>query len=531
MRKTRIWIAGYCLLVICALGIVAKFVVKIDPYFHYHKPLLDVYKYSISNQRSQNNGITKHFDYDALITGTSMTENFKTSELDDLFDVHSIKVSYSGGSYKEINDNLICALEYNPELKIIVRGLDMYDFIAGKDRMRNDMGKYPTYLYDNNPFNDVQYLFNRSVVFDWVYPMVTENDKEGFVPGITSFDAYSNWMAGRKFGFKTVCPNGINVQEPGTPVHLTEKEKEIILANIRQNVTSLAAAYPDVTFYYFFPPYSAYWWQGLAADGTIYRQVEAEQVAIEEIMQYSNIKLYSFNNRTDITTDFNHYKDSVHYASWINSLILRWMHDGQYCLTYDNYQDYLTQELMFYTSFDYGQLAGQVDYENDYYAAALTCKERKGMEPLVYTEEMLQRGELSSATIVSDQYNGTAGIECRGAIQRDYQNDVSIGNYLIHSEYVGCKLSVNDIKDYDYLLFYGKKSANHGQPYVALYDTNDNELAHFYLHYNNIDNEWHQYLMDISKLSGEVTIIFNGGYIDYTGSPESLYTFSNITLY
>ena len=51
------------------------------------------------------NSKAKHFDYDAIITGTSMTENFLSSEFDSLFGVNSVKTTFSGASYKEINQN------------------------------------------------------------------------------------------------------------------------------------------------------------------------------------------------------------------------------------------------------------------------------------------------------------------------------------------------------------------------------------------------------------------------------------------
>ena len=395
--------------------------------------------------------------------------------------------------------------------------------------MRSDLGEYPTYLYDENPFTDVKYLFNRQVVFDYVYSMTKNNDAEEFVPGITSFDQYSNWMAGYTFGTSSVCPNGIDSLGRGEAIHLTEEEREIILGNIRQNVISLAKEYPDVTFYLFFPPYSAVWWQSLTADGTIYREIEARTLAVEEILQYSNIKIYSFNNRIDLTADLNNYKDDSHYGSWINSLILRWMRDDSYLLTWNNYQEYLQEEFSLYTSYDYTQMTGQIDYENDYYAEALMCKELKGIEPLEFTEEQLRGCELNSASIVPNQYDGAVGIECRGSIQREFE--IPISDYLIHSEYIGCKIVVEDIKDYSYLSFYGKKSADHGQPYILLHDLNGNELASLSRHYSSIDSEWHHYLLDVSDLVGEVTIIFNGGYIDHTGSPESTFTFSGITLY
>lgn len=82
-------------MVLSALGIIGAWVYHIDPFFHYHKPYTNGYYYTLNNQRSQNNGICKHFDYNALITGTSMTENFMTSEMDAIFGTNSVKVPFS----------------------------------------------------------------------------------------------------------------------------------------------------------------------------------------------------------------------------------------------------------------------------------------------------------------------------------------------------------------------------------------------------------------------------------------------------
>lgn len=519
------------MLVAGALTVAGMLVIKVDPFFHYHKPNTEVYFYSLDNERSQNNGISRNFYYDALITGSSMTENFKTSELDDIFGTNAIKVSYSGGTYKEINDNLVKALANNANLKIIVRGLDMNKFIEDKDAMREDLGEYPGYLYDENIFNDVKYIFNRDVLFGRVYPMVLANDNEGFEPGITSFDVYSNWMEGFSFGAKIVCQNSIEDQSVGEPVYLTDVEREIILGTIRQNVTSLAEQYPEVTFYYFFTPYSAVWWQELVNDGRIYRQIEAEKLVIEEILKFDNIKLYSFNNETYITTDLNNYKDTTHYGSWINSLMLHYMYNEVCLLTYDNYEDYLKEEFTFYISFDYGKLSSQLDYGNDYFAEATLNEKINGVAPIIFSEEMLLQGELHSASVVLNQHGGSAGIECAGSLQREPGNEISMSDYMFFTEYVGCKIIIDDISDYKCLGFYGMKNQDHGQPSVYIYNRDNEVVAGLTDNYQNLDNEWHHYSVNVSELSGRVTIIFNGGYSDNTGSPYSLYTFSDITLY
>ena len=529
--KSKIWIAGYFILVAGALGIAGGWVVKVDPFFHYHKPNTAKYFYTLDNQRNLNDGIIKHFDYDALITGTSMTENFRTTEMNSVFGVNSIKVPFAGGTYKEINDNLAKALACNPGLTTVVRGLDMEYFFDHKDRIRDDLGEYPTYLYDDNIFNDIEYVFNRDIIFRRVYSMLKENDMPGFVPGVSSFDNYSYWMGGYSFGGNTVRSFQTVFEEPGTPVHMTEEERQTIHENIEQNVVSLAREYPDTTFYYFFTPYSAAWWEARVADGTIYKQIEAEEYIIEQILECENIKLYSFNNRTDITTDLNNYKDLTHYGVWINSLILKWMQDGQYILTKENYADYLAQELSFYTSYDYSLLQGQTDYENDYFAEALLRKELAGTEPLVLLPGKPDGYELENAEIVEDQSGNVLEVNCQGNLQRTPDSAVAASDYLINSGYAGIKMTIEEIAPYKYLVFYGEKNRDHGQPGVFVYNENNEAVAELTVMYYQIDEEEHQYMLDVSRLTGRVTVIFNGAYTDTNGSKDSSYTFRDVTLY
>lgn len=491
--NSKLWILMYFVLVIGALDVAAMQVIRIDPFFHYHRPNTESYYYILDNERSQNNGITRRFDYDALITGTSMAENFKTSEMDEIFGTNSIKVCYSGGRYKEINDNLIIALKYNPKLKTIVRSLDMSYIMFDKDTMFSDSEEYPAYLYDDNILNDVNYIFNRNVIFDRVYAMMLANDLSDFKGGITSFDSYSSWMRrweGR-FGINMVSPERIAIQSPGEPIHLTDEERNMVMGTVRQNITSLAEEYPDVSFYYFFPPYSAVWWKYIVDNGTIYKQIEAEEIAIEQILAHDNIKLFSFNNLTGITTDINNYKDTEHYGDWINSLMLRYMYDGKCRLTYDNYKEYLDHELNYYLTFDYNSLNGQVDYENDYYAGALLNQTINGISPL----------EISAEACIAS------------------------------SEYVGYEISVADISDYQYLVFYGQKNKDDGQASVCIYDVNDVKASEYTIDYQKIDNEKHQYMIDVTDLSGSVRIIFCDEYADNTDTADSVYTFSDVTLY
>ena len=529
--KAKAWLIGWLVLVSILLTVIGGTVYKIDPYFHFHKPDTNQYYYKIDDQRNQNDGISKHFEYNALITGTSMIENFKTTEFDEIFGVDSIKVPYSGGTYKEINDNIQVALENNPNLKTIVRCLDYGKIMDDKDAMRTDMGTYPTYLYDNNPFNDVKYLFIKDVIFNRSYRMILDNNEEGFDPGITSFDDYSRWQYSYTFGTNTVIPDGISIAEPSEIHVLTDEYKERIRGNIVQNVTSLADEYPEVEFYYFFSPYSVVWWNELIGKGDFYRWIDAEKYAIELILGHDNIHLYSFNNCTDITTDLNNYKDASHYGQWINSLMLRWIKDGKYLLNESNYLDYIEEEKKIYSSFDYLSLDRQSDYENDFYAAALWNKEFKGVTPINILDNSSFQIDLSGAEVVGEQFEGKQGIRCVGSLQRDPDDEICVEEYLLNKQYIGAKINISDLNDRDYLVFYGQKISDNGQPTVYVYDGEGNKIADVAKAYQDIDYEWHQYVIDLSKVEGNIVIVFNGGYLDNTGSEDSNYIFSNIQLY
>ncbi len=355
MIKTgKKWMITMLIVLFALLIAIASIIIVVDPYFHYHKPLSGLY-YTLDNERSQNDGIIRHFDYDAIVTGTSMAQNYKTSEVDEIFDVNSIKVTFAGGSYNEINDNLETALECNSDIKMVIRPLDYAYLMDDADRVREDLGTYPSYLYDNNPFNDVSYFFNKEILFEICLPMIEDAiaGKEG---GITSFDDYSNWMEGTEFGADVVLGDRTEFAQPTTKEPYVDELREATYANITENVISLAQEYPDVDFYYYMTPYSIAWWGGLYEDGTLYRWIAAEQYAIELMLECDNIHLYSFNTEYELTTNLDNYSDECHHGDWVNSQILAWLYSGTDLLTKDNYLDYIADETNFYSTYDYDSL-------------------------------------------------------------------------------------------------------------------------------------------------------------------------------
>lgn len=351
-NRSAKWVTGLLILFVLALMVLGGFTAFIDPYFHYHSPLSFV-KYELRNERYQNNGIVKHLDYDAIITGSSMTQCFRPSELQELFGVNAVKVPYSGGSYKEVNDNLIIALRYHPDIKMIVRGLDANRFFDDKDRM--DYTDYPEYLYDDSIWNDAYYLFNKSILITAVQNL------HGYLATKStamSFDDYVNWDDYETYGRAAIDSSYHRdaVERADEMLPITQEEYERMDRNIEQNITRLAQEYSETEFYIYFTPYSIFYFDYWNLEGKLERQLLAERYFIEKLLPYENIHVFSFFTEYDVICDADNYKDVAHHRGALNSQILRWMKEGTHELTYDNYEEYCQEEWDFYTNYDYDSL-------------------------------------------------------------------------------------------------------------------------------------------------------------------------------
>ena len=318
----------------------------VDPYFHFHKPF-SFLSYRLYEERYTNDGISRHFEYDTIITGTSMAQNFKPSEADEIFVVKSVKETFSGAGFRELSQNLERALKRNDNLKTVIWSVDFNALIRDKDF--DIYSGYPEYLYDDNPFNDTNYIFNKTVWYEGILPnlVMTVRGQES-----TTLDEYSAWD--KELGYEQVMSGYDRWEERAKMIPgLSEEEKEMVAENIRQNFVELVNKYPDTTFYLFYTPYSICWWDYMNQEGLMRQQFDAERIATELLLQCPNVKLYNFNDKYDIITDFDNYRDREHYGAHINSQILRWLADGEGLVTADNYMELFEKEQEFYLNYDY----------------------------------------------------------------------------------------------------------------------------------------------------------------------------------
>lgn len=357
--RSKIWLAGFFILVLTGLIAVGGLNAYVDPFFHYYKPLSHLY-YKLNAERYQNDGIVRHFDYDAVIVGSSMVDTYRTTRMNELFDCNAIKIPLSAGSFYETNYYLVKAVSTH-KVKVVVRSLEFQMIIQEPDMLRDDLGyvSYPFYLYNDNPFDDVEYLLNKDVFFDRVLVMLDEY-KKGTEGGITPFDRYANYMFYPSSEFsKEACLNGrTSFEEPSEVAELSEEDRTLITENVTKNLTDVANEHPEIDFYYFIPPWSVVHWGEEYESGTLIRTLEAEKQMVRMLLACENIHLFSFNMWTDVTEDLDLYKDPVHCAGKVHSQILRKMHaeDPEFRLTRENYEEFLDREMEYYLNYDYNSI-------------------------------------------------------------------------------------------------------------------------------------------------------------------------------
>lgn len=346
--KEKKWFFRTIVYLMTCLILAILLVIIVDPYFHFHAPIEGM-SYRLYEERYINDGIARNFEYDAIITGTSMTQNFKVSKFNELFDGNAIKIPFSGAGYQEISQNLQRAFGYHEDINCVLWCLDGTLLIEKADYQSYD--GYPDYLYDNNVFNDVSYVLNKEILYHGVLKNIVMT-----LAGepSTSFDEYSAWD--NELGSEAVFERYERKEEVIADSGLNNKESVRVEENIRINICEVIEAHPDTTFYIFFPPYSIVYWDNLYREGRISAQIEAETIAAELLLQYPNVELYCFYENMDLIADLDNYKDTIHYSAEINSQILEWINGGEYRITTENLKEHEAHKKELYLNFDYDSL-------------------------------------------------------------------------------------------------------------------------------------------------------------------------------
>lgn len=314
-------------LLIGALSLIVASVVLIDPFEVYHKATAFIPPIESGTQSYSNAGIAKSYDYDSIIIGSSMTENFLPSQLDSALGGRFVKLCVNGGTpfnHKQMMDMAFASRD----IKTVFYGLDVDALSFFYTTPKAEM---PTYLYDDNLFNDVQYWFNQSVLLKYIPKCLKTLGQTD--PG--QRDAMYSWGADFAYGADAVLRGAQFVTEEVAQAPLEEHPalSQQSMLNIEHNFIPYVEAHPDTQFVFFFPPYSLMQWYTFYTRGQLHYNLMQKQAACERLIAYDNVRIYDFQANLDWILNLDHYVDHEHYGAHINEAMVSLIAQDQYRIT------------------------------------------------------------------------------------------------------------------------------------------------------------------------------------------------------
>lgn len=348
--KSKTFIISAISLALAALVVIGGINILIDPLFLYHKPLFGL-EPVITNERYQNAGIARNFDFDNVIIGNSMSQNFKPSDFEKCFDGTSVKLT-AAGSYAIDWVYLLEILKNRDEPpKNIVMNFDGGILESSSTEATHYL---PTFLYDNNPLNDVNYLLNFSILREYTFKSVKAN----YNNNIPETDTLFVWDDGVTRGKKFVL---MDYERPNLVYDSPDINSALKLA--KENINLLIPYFEsmkETEFTLFFSPFSIVYWDKqirlnkLDLLQTVYTEI------FEILIQYENVHLlfWTDKNMMDIITNLDYYKDANHYVSEVSLEIVDRIRMQNGKLTPNNYLYEINKFFDYIRNYDYEQIFG-----------------------------------------------------------------------------------------------------------------------------------------------------------------------------
>ncbi|MCQ2497524.1 MAG: hypothetical protein MJ133_00930 [Lachnospiraceae bacterium] len=357
-------------------------VVVIDPFMHFHGPLAGL-EYPLKDERYINDGIQRHYDYSVMITGTSMSQNMRPSLWEDLTGDKAIKTCYSSASFYELSQSMERAIAYNSGLKVIISSLDPSMMATDPEEVSYE--GIPTYLYDDNVFNDVNYIFNKDVLLKCL--AVINYTRAG--NKTTDLDTYGRYDIYHSFGKESILQTftraekidvELDESQPVTAENQSAEDQPVTAenrpveeqlettenrlktsesmldkatTNLEENYLSLIRKNPEVNFKFFIPAYSVYYWDNLSRKGLIDDTIEVEKYVVSELLKEQNVEVYVFDDLTEITNNPDRYMDMLHYDGEMADYILESVADGRHKIELGTAEQYFEDILDYYNNLDF----------------------------------------------------------------------------------------------------------------------------------------------------------------------------------
>ncbi|MCC7412905.1 MAG: hypothetical protein IT495_14925 [Gammaproteobacteria bacterium] len=270
-----------------------------------------------TNQRFAYPPLARRQAFDSAVLGTSTSRLLDPGHLDPMFHARFVNLAMNGATAWEQTQMGELFLRHHPQARYLLIGVDLVWCETGKDYERYTFRLFPAWMYDENRWNDLLYLFNdkalEQAVRELEYLLGRRESKyrrDGYRYFLPDEKAYDLAKARRKIygreDFNVTTAPPVPTVEPA----LTRSNWVFPTHTLMREL--LAAAPAATQKVLFFVPYHEH---VLRRQGKVYAQCKGRLIDIAAA--FPNTHVVDYMRPSVLTREDRNYWDALHYGSTV----------------------------------------------------------------------------------------------------------------------------------------------------------------------------------------------------------------------
>lgn len=269
------------------------------------------------NQRYSYPALARKTGFDSLVVGTSSIRLLRPDRLNQLLGARFVNLAMNSGTPYEQLQIASLFVRHHPSPRFVIIGVDQGTYCHNGEVARFTKRPFPPWMYDENPWNDLLYLFNFSALEEGIrqleFQMGVREPKYGF-------DGYKNFLPPqsaydqdkvRKTLYGNTKPT---VHPPRTPsARISVKERDSWPMAGLEPLRELLRKLPSETrAVLLFPPYH----QTILPTPGTRRAARLDECKrrVAALAEPAGALVLDMMFRSAITLDDGHYWDAGHYT-------------------------------------------------------------------------------------------------------------------------------------------------------------------------------------------------------------------------
>lgn len=305
-----------------------------DPFYQYHQPFFNL-EATLHDRDNQVVGTIRTFDYDSVLLGSSVAENFDSSFLNEQYNCQTLKIIRASGSVADLLYYMDMAHE-NQTLQNVFWCMDIFAMTASTEVTLYD-DSIPRYLHTETVLDDITYLYNKDILFKEIPLSIAYS----FMDINTGGDAY-NWASDKTFSAEKAMQAYQKPELTAPSSVVSDEKKSLIQENVSMVVDEITS-HPDTQYTIILPPYSMLWWDCGYVNGLSSEYFYVLEILLPELLECENATVYYFQSEKEIICNLDYYMDMIHYSPEINQYMLDCIASDENQVTAENITDVLEE--------------------------------------------------------------------------------------------------------------------------------------------------------------------------------------------